>query len=319
MGAKEYMTMMSDYTKCTYGSMKNQINMRDDHGVLSRKTGKAVLNANDHKWQENILGYGMCSAFCDDNNEYAQLINSAQQNGNRFVRPRVKCVCHARTEEAWRDGDKHFVIEGAPVLTKESTLECRWGGVISFCDPPKPVDDDVPQTMGEKAAGAIAGAVSPLMKNKDEIEKSLTKENIRKMIAEGKLPNPENMDHDYYYLSWGRSRGNGISLGVNEGVILDKMGNVYSYTEVDGSMGVSTKNQVSGGFGDYNGPKQDKKAYKSAMEGMSVGISGAMIVQGGIAKGYDSPVSAEIGLTSGAGVSLNGRETKYLFNVLRDD
>jgi len=171
--------MMSDYTKCTYGSMKNQINMRDDHGILSRKTGKAVLNANDHKWQENILGYGMCSAFCDDNNEYAQLINSAQQNGNRFVRPRVKCVCHARTEEAWRDGDKHFVIEGAPVLTKESTLECRWGGVISFCDPPKPGDDDVPQTMGEKAAGAIAGVASSLKKETEAIKKSLTKDNTK--------------------------------------------------------------------------------------------------------------------------------------------
>lgn len=179
MGAKEYMTMMSDYTKCTYGSMKNQINMHEDHGVLSRKTGKAVLNANDHKWQENILGYGMCSAFCDDNNEYAQLINSAQQNGNRFVRPRVKCVCHARTEEAWRDGDKHFVIEGAPVLTKESTLECRWGGVISFCDPPKTGDDDVPQTMGEKAAGAIAGVASSLKKETEAIKKSLTKDNTK--------------------------------------------------------------------------------------------------------------------------------------------
>ena len=175
MGAKEYMTMMSDYTKCTYGSMKNQINMHEDHGVLSRKTGKAVLNANDHKWQENILGYGMCSAFCDDNNKYTQMINRAQQNGNRFVRPRIKCPCRARTEEAWRDGDKHFVIEGAPVLTKESTLECMWGGVISFCEPPKPGDDDAPQTVMEDVIGKVKKACEPLNNLSKEIEKTTNK------------------------------------------------------------------------------------------------------------------------------------------------
>ena len=97
MGAKEYMTMMSNYTECKYGSMKNQINMINDHGVLSRKTEKAVLNANDHKWQDNILGYGTCSAFCDPDNKLTQMIDRAQQNGNRFVRPTVKCSCRART------------------------------------------------------------------------------------------------------------------------------------------------------------------------------------------------------------------------------
>ncbi len=44
------------------------------------------------------------------------------------------------------------------------------------------------------------------------------------MIAEGKLPNPENMDHDYYYLSLGLSYGEGLSLDQNAGVILDKKG-----------------------------------------------------------------------------------------------
>ena len=92
MGAKEYMSMMSDYTECKYGSMKNQINMINDYGVLSRKTGKAVLNANDHKWQDNILGYGMCSAFCDPDNELVKRINSAQQNSNRYVPKREMYV-----------------------------------------------------------------------------------------------------------------------------------------------------------------------------------------------------------------------------------
>ncbi|SHK97695.1 hypothetical protein SAMN05216582_12844 [Selenomonas ruminantium] len=73
---------------------------------ISRKTGKAVLNANDHKWQDNILGYGMCSAFCDPDNELVKRINSAQQNSNRYVRPSVKCMCHARTEDAWQNADK---------------------------------------------------------------------------------------------------------------------------------------------------------------------------------------------------------------------
>lgn len=173
MGAKEYMTMMSNYTECKYGSMKNQINMINDHGVLSRKTGKAVLNANDHKWQDNILGYGTCSAFCDPDNKLTQMIDCAQQNGNRFVRPTVECSCRARTEQAWQNADKHFVIEGAPVLTKDSFLVCQFGGIIRFCEPPQA--GDAPQTRAEEMALKLKSAGESIDGAKKQLEEATNK------------------------------------------------------------------------------------------------------------------------------------------------
>ena len=74
---------------------------------------------------------------------------------------------------------------------------CQFGGVISFCGPPD----------------------SELLKK--EITENITKEKVLQLINEGKLPNPKEMNQDYYYCSV-----NGF------GLIVDKMGNVYRFWKV---------------------------------------------------------------------------------------
>ena len=261
----------------------------------------------------------MCSAFCDDNNKLTKMINSAQQNENRFVRPRVKCVCHAQTEEAWRNVDKHFVIEGAPVLTKDSFLECKFGGIIRFCAPPKPGDTDAPQTVGEQVTNNIMEKLDSLQKKREAIKNSITKEKVRQMIAEGKIPQFEDMEHDYYYVSLGLSYGELASIDQTDGMIIDKMGNVYFYSELGGGLGVSTPVQGSVGFGDfYSDDKENSGEYRDAIKGESAGFNIDMGVQFGVSKGANSPVARDVGITSGVGCSVSERNTIYLFNVFDD-
>ncbi|SHK97473.1 hypothetical protein SAMN05216582_12833 [Selenomonas ruminantium] len=70
----------------------------------------------------------------------------------------------------------------------------------------------------------------------------------------------------------GLSYGEIASIDETGGLIIDKMGNVYYYAELGGSLGVSTIAQGSAGFGDFYGrDKGDAQKYRNAIERESGG------------------------------------------------
>ncbi|SHK97546.1 hypothetical protein SAMN05216582_12837 [Selenomonas ruminantium] len=139
------------------------------------------------------------------------------------------------------------------------------------------------------------------------------------MIAEGKIPQFEDMEHDYYYVLLGLSYGELASIDQTDWMIIDKMGNVYFYSELGGGLGVSTPVQGSVGFGDfYSDDKENSGEYRDAIKGESAGFNIDMGVQFGVSKGANSPVARDVGITSGVGCSVSERNTIYLFNVFDD-
>ena len=87
-----------------------------------------MLNANDHKYPENIKGYGRCKA---DAQEVRRIL---QQHGNVTIDADKYAgrTCYPMLNEAWQDGDTYFTVEGAPALLDISTLVCARGGRIRF-------------------------------------------------------------------------------------------------------------------------------------------------------------------------------------------
>ena len=95
-----------------------------------------MLNANDHKYPENIKGYGRCKA---DAQEVRRLL---QQHGNVTIDTNKYAgrTCYLILNEAWQNGDTHFTVEGAPALLDTSTLVCARGGRIRFIKPGSDAD-----------------------------------------------------------------------------------------------------------------------------------------------------------------------------------
>lgn len=107
--AEGYMTAMS-MIKCSAGLVPLPILLPMGHGVSSKQM--ALLNANDHVPMLNIMPFGICK--------------------NKPAAPPGANVCIPVTPMAWRQGDKHCFIGGAPALTKKSCLTCMMGGTIKF-------------------------------------------------------------------------------------------------------------------------------------------------------------------------------------------
>lgn len=107
--AKGYKTAMS-MIRCSAGTVPLPIQLPMGHGVTSKDM--ALLNANDHVPMLNIMPFGICK--------------------NKPVLPPGANVCIPVTPMAWRDGDTHCFVSGAPALTKDSCLTCMMGGTIKF-------------------------------------------------------------------------------------------------------------------------------------------------------------------------------------------
>ena len=106
--AKEYMTNGA-MVQCNMGAMPLPITLMKDHGVSA---GAALLNANDHVPMVNIMPFGICKL--------------------KPPTPPGANVCIPVTAQAWKSGDMHCMIDGAPALTKDSFLVCSCGGIIKF-------------------------------------------------------------------------------------------------------------------------------------------------------------------------------------------
>ncbi|MBQ9479880.1 MAG: DUF4280 domain-containing protein [Selenomonadaceae bacterium] len=111
--SKEYMTAMS-MIKCNGATAPVPIPIQCpiSHGVISCKTHLPLLNANDCVPFLNVMTFGTCKMIPPT--------------------PAGPVPCIPALIMAWKQGDPHYIIEGAPVLTKDSFLTCTFGGTIKF-------------------------------------------------------------------------------------------------------------------------------------------------------------------------------------------
>ncbi|SFT37744.1 protein of unknown function [Selenomonas sp. GACV-9] len=131
-----YMSMATQYTYCTCGTAKQKVFLEESHGVINQRDGQPVLNANDHKYPDNIKGYGRCKADAADVQELLEKYGDVRIDTDKYAGR----TCYPILNEAWKDGDTHFTIQGAPVLLDTSKLVCARGGIIKFVKPGSDAD-----------------------------------------------------------------------------------------------------------------------------------------------------------------------------------
>lgn len=182
-GEPRYITRLMKM-ECSMGTVRNYINVGTDHGVLAGGNCDAqpVMNANDHT-PENIIHFGNCNS--EKNPERALrkglttilmgpagcgLMNQLEEMGA------VTYKCKPNTPRPWINANEDCIIEGAPALTMQSRLACRYGGEIKFVleDPPgfggqdmnseaekdEPLPEDVVNEAFNDAAAAAAEKIS---------------------------------------------------------------------------------------------------------------------------------------------------------------
>ena len=152
MGKKIYVTRMMK-AKCTCGSMSNYLNLPKDHGIIQADNDHPLMNANDHIADENIVHFGRCSSKMNPEN-IANGIASFVAPGLSLINSVKKlvgcegCKCRPKTVLPWVITNDDYIIDGAPVLTKDSTLPCFYGGIISIdtegikCDDTEELSDE---------------------------------------------------------------------------------------------------------------------------------------------------------------------------------
>lgn len=315
--ADEYMTCYH-FTKCSFGSREEYINLPVDHGVTAMTTGQPLLNANDHKYEgpeRNIHGYRLCKRIG---------------------------ICRPRTPKVWiKTANKHL-IEGAPALTEKSELMCMHGGIITFCDPPA----DVQQKMKEQEeAQKVAQELQEAQENSDSSymgedgmgdsmesdtgewedndrtgtgHKELVKEVLNDLIDKRIIPAPENMTGDYCVATVGINLPFNTSAGI--GIIYDRMGNIYDLGEVAVSRGKSfSRVQISVGEGSIPVLKKMKtpKQYSDTIAGKSIGIDRSSILQAGFSGTWpNGPEGAEIKISApNIGVNGSWRKVECIGNL----
>lgn len=111
MAKNEYMTIGA-MIQCNMGTIPLPISLPMNHGVTTSAGMKMLLNANDHLPMMNILPFGLCKL--------------------KPPTPPGVNLCIPMTIQAWKSGDLHCMIGGAPALTKDSFLSCTMGGMIKF-------------------------------------------------------------------------------------------------------------------------------------------------------------------------------------------
>lgn len=144
--------------RCSKGTMDNYINIERDHGVLAGGDSQPVLNANDHT-DKCIIHCGNCES--DENPErtfrkglVGGLLGPLEWLSGGAVTDFLEdvgvmtCKCTPKTPLPWINTNENNILEGAPTLTMDSKVACRYGGVIEFV----PMDEYPPEEPAEAAA-----------------------------------------------------------------------------------------------------------------------------------------------------------------------
>lgn len=137
--------------RCDKGTMDNYMNIEQDHGVLGGEDMQPVLNANDHS-SKCIIHCGNCES--DENPErtfrkglVGGLLGPAEWLTGGAVTDFLEdvgimtCKCKPNTPLPWHNTNEDNILDGAPALTIDSKVACRYGGVIEFV----PMDEYPPE------------------------------------------------------------------------------------------------------------------------------------------------------------------------------
>lgn len=146
MSEKSYVTRLRK-AKCNLGTMENYLNVKTDHGIIWEKScdpGDACdnlqpfMNANDMQPDDNIVHFGRCNSSENPGNKFdmEELIIGSMIPGSTLIKHLIGCggcKCRPMTLKCWVNVDDAHMIEGAPSLTDDSVLFCRYGGIITIC------------------------------------------------------------------------------------------------------------------------------------------------------------------------------------------
>lgn len=141
--------------ECDKGTVKNYINVGTDHGVLAGGPCDAqpVMNANDHT-SKNIIHLGKCKSELNPERKFREIMVKALMGpaGAFLTGPMLDKLeelgiltyqCRPNTPNPWIMTNEDCLLEGAPALTMNSQLACRYGGVITFVPDTTPAADSV--------------------------------------------------------------------------------------------------------------------------------------------------------------------------------
>lgn len=130
--------------ECDMGTVKNYINVDKDHGVLAGGNCDAqpVMNANDHT-SKHVIHFGKCKSESNPERAFREMLIKALLGpaGAFLTGPMLDKLeelgiltyqCKPNTPQPWIDTNEDCIIEGAPALTMDSQLACRYGGRITF-------------------------------------------------------------------------------------------------------------------------------------------------------------------------------------------
>lgn len=130
--------------ECDKGTVKNYINVGTDHGVLAGGPCDAqpVMNANDHT-TKNVIHLGKCKSELNPERAFRELLVKALLGpaGAFLTGPALDRLeelgiltyqCRPNIPQPWVNVNEDCLLEGAPALTMNSQLACRYGGIITF-------------------------------------------------------------------------------------------------------------------------------------------------------------------------------------------
>ena len=135
--------------ECDMGTVQNYINVDKDHGVLAGGNSDAqpVMNANDHT-SKNVIHFGNCNSKENPERGLRETLVKTVMGatlgpiiafgvGDKIIDKLEEMgiltyKCKPNTPKPWIDANEDCILEGAPALTMDSQLACRYGGKITF-------------------------------------------------------------------------------------------------------------------------------------------------------------------------------------------
>lgn len=175
-GGPIYVTRgMKAQCSCGTAPKGQYLNIVQDHGVIAGAEQQPVLNTNDHT-TKTVIGFGNCTFDANPKLQIQKgilngligasplnlIVKSVSGKGildhltNMGI---VSCKCVPDTPQVWQMGDEEHILDGAPILTKDSVLYCRNGGIITIMEEQENVEtvaEEVDQSEENQEVDVVA-------------------------------------------------------------------------------------------------------------------------------------------------------------------
>jgi len=263
--------------ECDMGTVKNYINVDKDHGVLAGGNCDAqpVMNANDHT-SKHVIHFGKCKSESNPERAFREMLVKALLGpaGAFLTGPMLDKLeelgiltyqCKPNTPQPWIDTNEDCIIEGAPALTMDSQLACRYGGRITFAplenvdvneqEPGNPEETAQPEDIVNEAFQAAVGDAMAEVSDLGEVGAESVEKVQAALALASAMP-----------AQTGMSAQSGGNFNQNQAVVPNTMaGNGdFQGTSIPSNM-LSSMESI-----DYNKPisKMEAFAYEDTMAGM---------------------------------------------------